>query len=164
MRLPSGTNCAAARSSAALNEPRRRLPGSPTMFAMECLVCGFVRGSPSYGGVCGERGCWVVRCSRLPPLPPLLQSVRRLCRRLLSPPRSHASQHAVAPDQAVEQRRRQVQQERGEQQQREPVVRASQPGEQGRRSEEHTSELQSLMRISYAVFCLKKKKQQETKK
>src|SRR3546814_1631387 len=29
----------------------------------------------------------------------------------------------------------------------------------GRRSEEHTSELQSLMRISYAVFCLKKKKE-----
>src|SRR3546814_2345148 len=29
-----------------------------------------------------------------------------------------------------------------------------------RRSEEHTSELQSLMRISYAVFCLKKKKTQ----
>src|SRR3546814_10203340 len=29
------------------------------------------------------------------------------------------------------------------------------------RSEEHTSELQSLMRISYAVFCLKKKQQQE---
>src|SRR3546814_7339747 len=29
----------------------------------------------------------------------------------------------------------------------------------GKRSEEHTSELQSLMRISYAVFCLKKKKQ-----
>src|SRR3546814_6914993 len=31
-------------------------------------------------------------------------------------------------------------------------------GHQIRRSEEHTSELQSLMRISYAVFCLKKKK------
>src|SRR3546814_7588890 len=30
--------------------------------------------------------------------------------------------------------------------------------ERDRRSEEHTSELQSLMRISYAVFCLKKKK------
>src|SRR3546814_8377529 len=30
--------------------------------------------------------------------------------------------------------------------------------EYGHRSEEHTSELQSLMRISYAVFCLKKKK------
>src|SRR3546814_1557946 len=32
------------------------------------------------------------------------------------------------------------------------------------RSEEHTSELQSLMRISYAVFCLKKKKQSNNKK
>src|SRR3546814_5873403 len=31
------------------------------------------------------------------------------------------------------------------------------------RSEEHTSELQSLMRISYAVFCLKKKKQMKIK-
>src|SRR3546814_3716624 len=31
------------------------------------------------------------------------------------------------------------------------------------RSEEHTSELQSLMRISYAVFCLKKKKNQHNK-
>src|SRR3546814_10317729 len=31
------------------------------------------------------------------------------------------------------------------------------------RSEEHTSELQSLMRISYAVFCLKKKKKTSTK-
>src|SRR3546814_7480452 len=31
-----------------------------------------------------------------------------------------------------------------------------------RRSEEHTSELQSLMRISYAVFCLKKKKKHKT--
>src|SRR3546814_4431452 len=33
----------------------------------------------------------------------------------------------------------------------------------GGRSEEHTSELQSLMRISYAVFCLKKKKKLITK-
>src|SRR3546814_4919802 len=32
------------------------------------------------------------------------------------------------------------------------------------RSEEHTSELQSLMRISYAVFCLKKKTKQENKR
>src|SRR3546814_2891101 len=32
----------------------------------------------------------------------------------------------------------------------------------GPRSEEHTSELQSLMRISYAVFCLKKKKNKTT--
>src|SRR3546814_10320605 len=34
--------------------------------------------------------------------------------------------------------------------------------DQAARSEEHTSELQSLMRISYAVFCLKKKKQNST--
>src|SRR3546814_7903119 len=34
----------------------------------------------------------------------------------------------------------------------------------GSRSEEHTSELQSLMRISYAVFCLKKKKTQNKHK
>src|SRR3546814_5679867 len=34
-------------------------------------------------------------------------------------------------------------------------------GENNPRSEEHTSELQSLMRISYAVFCLKKKNKSE---
>src|SRR3546814_18959480 len=34
----------------------------------------------------------------------------------------------------------------------------------GKRSEEHTSELQSLMRISYAVFCLKKKTNKKQKK
>src|SRR3546814_1621247 len=37
-------------------------------------------------------------------------------------------------------------------------------GEDGGRSEEHTSELQSLMRISYAVFCLKKKTQKKQEK
>src|SRR3546814_1305646 len=43
---------------------------------------------------------------------------------------------------------------------------ASSIGEPGglTRSEEHTSELQSLMRISYAVFCLKKKKTQHEHK
>src|SRR3546814_5357296 len=35
--------------------------------------------------------------------------------------------------------------------------RAAAGGKQGQRSEEHTSELQSLMRLSYAVFCLKQK-------
>src|SRR3546814_4121259 len=41
-----------------------------------------------------------------------------------------------------------------------PVVARRQPKPyRGYRSEEHTSELQSLMRISYAVFCLKKKNQ-----
>src|SRR3546814_1687470 len=38
-----------------------------------------------------------------------------------------------------------------------PYARLGRPAEPNR-SEEHTSELQSLMRISYAVFCLKKKK------
>src|SRR3546814_3543054 len=41
---------------------------------------------------------------------------------------------------------------------RQPGPRTTRPGV---RSEEHTSELQSLMRISYAVFCLKKKKKQK---
>src|SRR3546814_6037122 len=35
---------------------------------------------------------------------------------------------------------------------------------EGLRSEEHTSELQSLMRISYAVFCLQKKTSEKTSK
>src|SRR3546814_1752989 len=42
-------------------------------------------------------------------------------------------------------------------------VAAPRRGHDGR-SEEHTSELQSLMRISYAVFCLKKKKKKYTTK
>src|SRR3546814_8854259 len=45
-----------------------------------------------------------------------------------------------------------------------PVARLLAPADPAaarRRSEEHTSELQSLMRISYAVFCLKKKTQQQ---
>src|SRR3546814_7174138 len=39
-----------------------------------------------------------------------------------------------------------------------PLTRANRKTEAPLRSEEHTSELQSLMRISYAVFCLKKQK------
>src|SRR3546814_8927987 len=45
--------------------------------------------------------------------------------------------------------------------QHEVVVGAA--GDDVERSEEHTSELQSLMRISYAVFCLKKKEQERTR-
>src|SRR3546814_1589805 len=41
------------------------------------------------------------------------------------------------------------------------VIVAGKLGGSDRRSEEHTSELQSLMRISYAVFCLKKKKKKQ---
>src|SRR3546814_5215581 len=47
----------------------------------------------------------------------------------------------------------------GHEAQRGEVVLGEDPGQGRRRSEEHTSELQSLMRISYAVFCLKKKKE-----
>src|SRR3546814_9289882 len=39
------------------------------------------------------------------------------------------------------------------------ILRLEETGVSAARSEEHTSELQSLMRISYADFCLKKKKQ-----
>src|SRR3546814_7150187 len=45
-----------------------------------------------------------------------------------------------------------------------PAVPGSRSHERWRRSEEHTSELQSLMRISYAVFCLKTKKIHNTYK
>src|SRR3546814_8502200 len=41
---------------------------------------------------------------------------------------------------------------------REPYMERIRPAAPSIRSEEHTSELQSLMRISYAVFCLKKNK------
>src|SRR3546814_3007851 len=42
------------------------------------------------------------------------------------------------------------------------TVTLTREGERVSRSEEHTSELQSLMRISYAVFCLKKKQNNKT--
>src|SRR3546814_2357792 len=47
---------------------------------------------------------------------------------------------------------------RGEKGARSPAKAGVQSQERRARSEEHTSELQSLMRISYAVLCLKKKK------
>src|SRR3546814_2377618 len=46
----------------------------------------------------------------------------------------------------------------------EPLRFSERPRKWQSRSEEHTSELQSLMRISYAVFCLKKKKPQKKQK
>src|SRR3546814_8582438 len=51
--------------------------------------------------------------------------------------------------------------DRGERLNRGDDRRAAAIDEIARRSEEHTSELQSLMRISYAVFCLKKKKRKK---
>src|SRR3546814_9789531 len=43
-------------------------------------------------------------------------------------------------------------------------IRRKMSSRNAKRSEEHTSELQSLMRISYAVFCLKKKNKTQNKK
>src|SRR3546814_8247205 len=45
---------------------------------------------------------------------------------------------------------------------RAPLAQKASPCSGATRSEEHTSELQSLMRISYAVFCLKKKTNKKT--
>src|SRR3546814_7991535 len=61
---------------------------------------------------------------------------------------------------AVEDRQQEAQQAAGRGCSRMATV--AQPGRNAVRSEEHTSALQSLMRISYAVFCLKKNKDQIT--
>src|SRR3546814_5096302 len=77
------------------------------------------------------------RTDTLFPYPTLFRSAparRRACRVLPRPDQSARAQGGAEP----------------------PAGRPAAPGR--RRSEEHTSELQSLMRILYAVFCLKKKK------
>src|SRR3546814_1638960 len=73
------------------------------------------------------------------------QHARRLfgCRRRRSPYRRSDRRAAKEPAMGEDARRRHLRREW--------------------RSEEHTSELQSLMRISYAVFCLKKKKHEQEK-
>src|SRR3546814_9209782 len=81
-------------------------------------------------------------------------------RRGLPPPRHRQHREAVGD--------RREQQHRGverDQRQLEQLARAGAAGIAGaeHRSEEHTSELQSLMRSSYAVFCLKQKTQQTEK-
>src|SRR3546814_3251658 len=83
-------------------------------------------------------------------------------------PRDH-DQHRLRPEVSLLQRRRCEDRcrERREHGRPDPLAQlAGQPDLQLRRtgctkSEEHTSELQSLMRISYAVFCLKKKIEQQ---
>src|SRR3546814_3016467 len=69
----------------------------------------------------------------------------RACRQLRSGPCSHP-RHLCGPDY------------RGAVVREAHRVSDDTPARGGTRSEEHTSELQSLMRISYAVLCLKKKK------
>src|SRR3546814_13233259 len=65
--------------------------------------------------------------------------------------RSHRPPHGINPSTPEHQR------VRGQQPARRRSAEPARAGARRRRSEEHTSELQSLMRISYAVFCLKKK-------
>src|SRR3546814_3232892 len=70
--------------------------------------------------------------------------------------RSHAyGRRGVAPVVLIE---RHAGGQDGEQQEKSDDQRVADDRQPAPRSEEHTSELQSLMRISYAVFCLKKKK------
>src|SRR3546814_14818940 len=70
-----------------------------------------------------------------------------------------SEQREIQPGGDQERRRRRAprQDGRGDAHESGGVGEAMHDGEHRFRSEEHTSELQSLMRISYAVFCLKKK-------
>src|SRR3546814_1149496 len=85
------------------------------------------------------------------------EAQRRPCRLSgVEPRRDGERPHLLSPDrQRPEEPRRRDEAVRRAQGGR-PALLRSRNGR--RRSEEHTSELQSLMRISYAVFCLKKKK------
>src|SRR3546814_4608879 len=100
--------------------------------------------------------------------------LRRLARDLVDEGQHRRRQHVVAPGEARiaavggEEKLHQVvgaeREEVAARQQLRKLQRKGRHLQHGthldlRRSEEHTSELQSLMRISYAVFCLKKKKE-----
>src|SRR3546814_2339911 len=78
----------------------------------------------------------------------------------------HRGRFRLRPDRAAQQRKAQPGEidGAGDLHRHEQVrhrVEDAQKTEAAQRSEEHTSELQSLMRISYAVFCLKKKRQKK---
>src|SRR3546814_5859691 len=83
------------------------------------------------------------------------QEARRgaVCR---SVPGGRAAAAAFAPDRPDPQRRQRLRQGAEAAGRGRAAGILARTGEACRRSEEHTSELQSLMRISYAVFCLKK--------
>src|SRR3546814_4249395 len=93
------------------------------------------------------------RTDTLFPYTTLFRSQRALWRSAAPPATTRAAATGDGSQHGQHRRHRAAQAER-----RDVVGRCGrgQPG--GSRSEEHTSELQSLMRISYAVFCLKKKK------
>src|SRR3546814_8429303 len=83
--------------------------------------------------------------------------VRHLCLRC-NKPRSARALHSAAV------RRRRIVRQRAQQDRSGAHATSGIPCRRAHRSEEHTSELQSLMRISYAVFCLKKKNKNSTHK
>src|SRR3546814_4357295 len=113
------------------------------------------------------------------PLPPQIDELRDPLEadRYREDDRDEAVGVAVAaqpPAQDDARNQQDVEQHRREGPRREARAGVEEPGEhrdqaderqigKGDRSEEHTSELQSLMRISYAVFCLKKKRSKEKK-
>src|SRR3546814_4867065 len=73
-------------------------------------------------------------------------------------PRLSRGDRALCRMQEPARRRDHLAGDRAVQQRRHPPLLQGPAAQRGNRSEEHTSELQSLMRISYAVFCLKKQK------
>src|SRR3546814_1928789 len=93
------------------------------------------------------------RTDTLFPYTTLFRSPRRTGR---TPEQFHLPRYrrSAAPDETTHHRRR----HRRKALATAPTGRADRPLEESRRSEEHTSELQSLMRTSYAVFCSKKNK------
>src|SRR3546814_9043352 len=107
-----------------------------------CVLCVMIRRTPR-----------ATRTDTLVPCTTLFRSAKRLCEFALAR-QTDAQSHAAIHDQ-------QLQCSRQKAVGRLAFAVSSPMPEKARkgRSEEHTSELQSLMRISYAVFCLKKKKQ-----
>src|SRR3546814_6487622 len=114
------------------------------------------------------------RCRADPPIEAVRIAEQQCGAAFLCPGRCsvllHAQRESLAPGQYREPVRRGLFRQRAWRQQH-PAGRTSQRKVRGAgkalerdaRSEEHTSELQSLMRISYAVFCLKKKNTTQTK-
>src|SRR3546814_9919983 len=115
---------------------------SSDVCSSDLLVEGGLEGLLGHNGLSTKGGSWAI---------PQRNRVR-LAERLLGKPRGSGRQDVNAGGQFAT---FQTVSERG--------VCGTTPADASEiRSEEHTSELQSLMRISYAVFCLKKKKKTTT--
>src|SRR3546814_9895118 len=178
LRSPSSTPCDASPSSASQPKKARTADNSrdaealarpptrlwPRKARMSCsFTSAKVEGEIASPRCCSRKA--ISRCTAA-------TSARTVCADLRRLAASHCSQRAAsacapcdwpsvsqaAPGLSRETPHRQERREaltHGRFQKRAPRASRAQAA---RRSEEHTSELQSLMRISYAVFCLKKKK------